>query len=79
MSNATLLSVWAGGIQDISVVATILGTELCEQHLDNILDNGYLYGSIVSISMFGILSVTKWGIKNVLGMDKFMVLYVNHQ
>jgi hypothetical protein len=69
MSNTTLLSVWAGGIQDISVVATVLGTELCENHLDNILEGGYLYGSIVSISMFGILSVTKWGIKNVLGKE----------
>jgi hypothetical protein len=67
MSNATLLSVWAGGIQDISVIATVLGTELCENHLDNILDHGYIYGSAVSLSMFGILSVSKWGIKIALG------------
>src|ERR1700724_3249535 len=68
--NATLLSVWSSGIQDISVVATILGTDLCETNLDNILVGGYLYGTSVSLSMFGILAVSKWGIKNALGAER---------
>ena len=52
-----------GGIQDISALLPLLGTEQCEEQVGSALSNGYLYAAVVPISIFGSLGVAKAGLK----------------
>ncbi|KAF7351971.1 hypothetical protein MVEN_01159200 [Mycena venus] len=53
----------SGGIQDISAVLSLVGTEQCEQHVGSALrgggHGGYLYAAITPVSIFGSLGVAK--------------------
>jgi hypothetical protein len=53
----------SGGIQDISAVLSLLGTQQCELHVGSALRGGgrggYLYAAITPISIFGSLGVAK--------------------
>lgn len=52
-----------GGIQDVSALLPLLGTEQCEGHVGSALDNGFLYASAASMSTFGSLGLVKAGFK----------------
>jgi hypothetical protein len=47
------------GIQDISALLPLLGTEQCERHLGSALIGGYLYAAFTSLSIFGSLGAVK--------------------
>ncbi|KAJ8096401.1 hypothetical protein PM082_011563 [Marasmius tenuissimus] len=49
----------SGGIQDISALLPLLGTDQCEQHVGEALDNGYLYAAAAPLSIFGSLGIVK--------------------
>ncbi|KDR71526.1 hypothetical protein GALMADRAFT_22510, partial [Galerina marginata CBS 339.88] len=50
-----------GGIQDISALLPLLGTDQCEQHVGSALDGGYLYAAAAPLSIFGCLGIVKAG------------------
>src|ERR1700749_3579471 len=52
-----------GGIQDISALLPLLGTEECEEHVSSALTYGYLYAAASPISLFGSLGITRAGFK----------------
>ncbi|KAJ6489785.1 hypothetical protein C8R45DRAFT_1138500, partial [Mycena sanguinolenta] len=60
----------SGGIQDISAILPLLGTEQCEMHIGSALrgggDGGYLYAAITPISMFGSRGVANGAFKTML-------------
>ncbi len=47
------------GIQDVSALLPLLGTEQCEKHLGSALDRGFLYSSVTPISIFGSLGTVR--------------------
>jgi hypothetical protein len=53
----------SGGIQDISAVLSLFGTEQCERHVGSALrggrHGGFLYAAITPVSIFGSLGVAK--------------------
>ncbi|KAF9000865.1 hypothetical protein BDQ17DRAFT_1211986, partial [Cyathus striatus] len=53
------------GIQEISAILPLLGTEQCEEHSGSALRGGFCYVGITPVSIFGSLGVVKTGI-NVL-------------
>ncbi|KAH9487358.1 hypothetical protein JR316_0001432 [Psilocybe cubensis] len=55
-----------GGIQDISALLPLLGTEQCEEHVGSALYRGFLYVCISPISIFGSLGIAKAGFNVVL-------------
>src|SRR5258708_7407735 len=54
------------GIQDISAIAALFGTDMCADHLLNVVNRGYLYGAVTAISMFGSLGSVKAALYVVL-------------
>lgn len=59
---ATIGSTLAGGIQDISALLPLIGTEQCETHVGSALQGGYLYAAATPLSIFGSLGIVKAGI-----------------
>jgi len=51
-----------GGIQDISALLPLLGTDQCENHVGSALDGGFLYAAAAPLSLFGSLGIVKIGI-----------------
>ncbi|KAF9259889.1 hypothetical protein L218DRAFT_629698 [Marasmius fiardii PR-910] len=47
------------GIQDISAILPLLGTEQCERHVGTALDKGFLYAAATPLSVFGSLGIVK--------------------
>jgi hypothetical protein len=54
------------GIQDLSALLPLLGTEQCEEHVASGLTKGFLYSAAAPISIFGSLGVAKAGFKTFL-------------
>lgn len=52
----------AGGIQDVSAILPLIGTEQCEKHVGSALTGGYLYAATTPLSIFGSLGIVKAGI-----------------
>ncbi|KAF7798157.1 hypothetical protein EIP86_009373 [Pleurotus ostreatoroseus] len=48
-----------GGIQDVSALLPLLGTEQCEDHVGSSLIGGFLYASASSLSIFGSLGIAR--------------------
>lgn len=48
-----------GGIQDVSALLPLLGTEQCEKHVGSALDRGFLYSAVTPISIFGSLGIVR--------------------
>ncbi|KAL0571912.1 hypothetical protein V5O48_010043 [Marasmius crinis-equi] len=57
----------SSGIQDISALLPLLGTEQCERHVGAALENGYLYASASPLSIFGSLGIVKTAFATFLG------------
>ncbi|KAJ7208946.1 hypothetical protein GGX14DRAFT_364962, partial [Mycena pura] len=62
-SPASFGSTISSGIQDLSAVLSLLGTEQCEIHVGSALRGGdrggYLYAAVTPLSIFGSLGVAK--------------------
>jgi hypothetical protein len=54
------------GIQDISALLPLLGTEQCERHIGSALTEGYLYAAATPLSIFGSLGMATAGFKTCL-------------
>ncbi|KIM86574.1 hypothetical protein PILCRDRAFT_4498 [Piloderma croceum F 1598] len=54
------------GIQDISALLPLLGTEQCERHIGSALTEGYLYAAATPMSIFGSLGMASAGFKTCL-------------
>lgn len=52
-----------GGIQDVSALLSLLGTEQCEGHVGSALVDGYIYAAVASLSLFGSLGLARAGFK----------------
>jgi hypothetical protein len=64
MSNPskTFGTTLTGGIQDISALLPLLGSDQCENHVGSALGAGYLYAAAAPLSLFGSLGIVKSGI-----------------
>jgi len=51
-----------GGIQDVSALLPLLGTDQCEHHVGSALERGFLYAAAAPLSLFGSLGIVKIGI-----------------
>jgi hypothetical protein len=54
------------GIQDISALLPLLGTEQCENHSGSALSEGYIYTAATPISIFGSLGIARGGFKAMM-------------
>ncbi|KAF5339051.1 hypothetical protein D9758_014096 [Tetrapyrgos nigripes] len=52
-----------GGIQDISALLPLLGTEQCEEHISSGLTRGYFYVAATPLSIFGSLGLARAAFK----------------
>lgn len=59
------------GIQDISALATLLGSQQCEEHVASSLVGGFLYASATSLSIFGSLGIVSAGLKALVASFAF--------
>ncbi|KAL0571431.1 hypothetical protein V5O48_010534 [Marasmius crinis-equi] len=57
----------SNGIQDISALLPLLGTEQCERHVGTALEKGYLYAAAAPLSIFGSLGVVRAAFATFLG------------
>lgn len=58
-----LESTITSGIQDISALLPLLGTEQCEDHVSSSLVGGFLYAAATPLSIFGSLGLVSAGLK----------------
>ena len=66
-SGSTIASITlTSGIQDISALLPLLGTEQCERHIGSALTEGYLYVAATPMSIFGSLGMASAGFKTCL-------------
>ncbi|KAJ6569077.1 hypothetical protein B0H19DRAFT_1024272, partial [Mycena capillaripes] len=60
---SSFVSTFASGIQDISAILSLFGTEECQLHVESALRGGnrggYLYAAITPLSIFGSLGPAK--------------------
>ena len=54
-----------GGIQDISGILPLLGTEQCSVQVSSALTQGYLYAAAAPMSIFGSLRGGRCGIQDI--------------
>ena len=47
------------GIQDVSALLPLLGTEQCDKHVGAALENGYIYAAAAPLSIYGSLGIVK--------------------
>ncbi|KAF8815140.1 hypothetical protein BYT27DRAFT_7058065, partial [Phlegmacium glaucopus] len=64
-------STLTGGIQDISALLPLLGTEQCEIHVSSALTRGYLYAAATPMSIFGSLGMVRAGFKTLVACFSF--------
>ncbi|KAF8999391.1 hypothetical protein BDQ17DRAFT_1328281 [Cyathus striatus] len=68
MSNS-ILQVVGGGIQEISAILPLLGTEQCEEHIGSALIGGFCYVGVTPISIFG-----SWELSRQASMFYYLAL-----
>ncbi|KIM81545.1 hypothetical protein PILCRDRAFT_496126 [Piloderma croceum F 1598] len=49
----------SGGIQNVSAILPLLGTEQCEKHVESSLNSGFLYAAATPLSIFGSLGAVQ--------------------
>ncbi|KAF9268432.1 hypothetical protein L218DRAFT_853351, partial [Marasmius fiardii PR-910] len=54
------------GIQDISALLPLLGTEQCERHVGTALEKGFLYAAATPLSILGSLGIVKTAFATLL-------------
>lgn len=59
MSAFSFRGTLTSGIQDISALLPLLGTQQCETHIGSALTGGYLYSAGTALSIFGSLGIAK--------------------
>ena len=64
-------STLTGGIQDISAILPLLGTEQCSEQVTSALTRGYLYAAATPMSIFGSLGVVNAGFKTLIACYSF--------
>lgn len=64
--TGTIGSTLTSGIQDISALLPLLGTEQCEDHISSGLTKGYLYPAAAPMSIFGTLGTARAGFKTLV-------------
>ncbi|KAF8803109.1 hypothetical protein BYT27DRAFT_7038166, partial [Phlegmacium glaucopus] len=70
-SGGGIGSTLTGGIQDISALLPLLGTEQCEVHVSSALTRGYLYAAATPMSIFGSLGLVSAGYKTLIACFSF--------
>ncbi|KAF4584645.1 hypothetical protein EYR40_004633 [Pleurotus pulmonarius] len=60
-----------GGIQDISALLPLLGTEQCEEHVGSALVGGFLYAAVAPLSLFGSLGIARAGGKALMACIRY--------
>jgi hypothetical protein len=73
VSATTFSGTITSGIQDISALLPLLGTEQCEDHVSSALTNGYLYAAASPMSIFGSLGVARAGFKTFFASINFSI------
>ncbi|KAF7358493.1 hypothetical protein MVEN_00899800 [Mycena venus] len=61
-SPTSIAGVTTSGIQDVSGFLPLLGTEQCEEHVNNALERGFFYAAGSPMSIFGSLGIIKAGL-----------------
>src|ERR1700761_6857082 len=56
----------SSGIQDISALLPLLGTDQCENHIGSGLEQGFLYPAATTLSVFGSLGTARAGLKTLV-------------
>ena len=64
-------STLTGGVQDISAILPLLGTEQCSDQVSSALTRGYLYAASAPMSIFGSLGVVIAGFKTLVACFSF--------
>ncbi|KAL0954030.1 hypothetical protein HGRIS_005184 [Hohenbuehelia grisea] len=65
------------GIQDVSAILPLLGTEQCEKHVGSALADGYLYVTAAPLSIFGSLGIVLAGVKALAA--SFNIIRTKHK
>src|ERR1700726_1786089 len=73
VSSTTVAGTLTSGIQDISALLPLLGTEQCEEHVSSALTNGSLYAAASPMSLFGSLGLARAGFKTFLAGINFSI------
>ena len=71
--TTTFSGTLTGGVQDVSALLPLLGTEQCEEHVSSALTNGYLYAAASPMSLFGSLGLARAGFKTLLASVNFSI------
>ncbi|KAF8983471.1 hypothetical protein BDQ17DRAFT_1316098, partial [Cyathus striatus] len=66
MSDGGVGSTLTNGIQDISALLPLIGTEQCEKHIGSALERGYIYAAATPMSIFGALGLARAGLKTAI-------------
>ena len=66
-----------GGIQDISALLPLLGTEQCEDHASSALTEGYLYVAATPMSIFGSLGLARAGLRTFVASLNLSIFNFN--
>jgi hypothetical protein len=64
--GSAVLGTLTSGVQDISALLPLLGTEQCENHAGSALKKGYLYAAATPMSLFGSLGLARAGFKALI-------------
>ncbi len=73
--SPNLSIVATNGIQDVSALLPLLGTEQCEIHTLSALDRGFLYTAATPMSLFGSLGIAKAAFTTLWGSIEWKRLY----
>ena len=77
VSSSSVGATLTGGIQDVSALLPLLGTEQCEGHASSALTKGYLYAAATPMSLFGSLGLARAGLKTFVASLNFSVFNLN--
>ena len=73
VSSGSVGATLTGGIQDVSALLPLLGTEQCEDHASSALTKGYFYVAATPVSLFGSLGLARAGLKTFIASLNFSV------
>ena len=77
MPTSSVGATITGGIQDVSALLPLLGTEQCEAHACSALTEGYLYVAATPISLFGSLGLARAGLETFVARLNFSIFNAN--